>query len=204
MSTESFLGSMVPFAGTFTIRDFTPCQGQLLSIGQYTALYSLLGTNFGGDGRTSFGVPDLRGRSPIGHGNRPGGLSYSIGQMAGNEKVSLSADNLAQHSHAATFTPTGGGSVGGNFQVATNGANNTTPDADSYLAVAASSIYFKPSGFAPATLTDIKGLTIDGGTSSGGAVTVENTGGGVPFSILNPVVTINWLMSTAGIYPSRS
>ncbi|MBB1396730.1 phage tail protein [Pseudoalteromonas sp. SG44-8] len=204
MSTESFLGSMVPFAGTFTIRDFTPCQGQLLSIGQYTALYSLLGTNFGGDGRTSFGVPDLRGRSPIGHGNRPGGLSYSIGQMAGNEKASLSADNLAQHSHAATFTPTGGGSVGGNFQVATNGANNTTPDADSYLAVAASSIYFKPSGFAPATLTDIKGLTIDGGTSSGGAVTVENTGGGVPFSILNPVVTINWLMSTAGIYPSRS
>lgn len=167
-------------------------------------MYSLLGTTFGGDGRTNFGVPDLRGRSPIGHGNRPGGSSYILGQMAGNETATLRADNLAQHSHAATFTPTGGGSVDGNFQVATNGANNSTPDADSYLAVAASSIYFKPSGFAPATLTDIKWLTVDSGTSSGGAVTVENTGRGEAFSILNPIIAINWLMTTDGIYPARS
>lgn len=206
MSTESYIGSMVPFAGTFDIQNFASCQGQLIAIGESHAqvLYSLLGTTFGGDGRTNFGIPDLRGRSPIGHGNRPGGSSYIIGQMAGNETATLSADNLAQHSHAATFTPTGGGSVGGNFQVATNGANKTTPDADSYLAVAASPIYFKPSGLSPATLTDIKGLTVDGGTNSGGGVTVGNTGGGVPFSILNPIIAINWLITTNGIYPARS
>lgn len=82
---DPFIGEIKMFAGNFAPRGWAFCEGQLLPISQYTALFSLLGTTYGGDGRTTFALPDLRGRTPIHHGNGPGLSTIRIGQKGGFE-----------------------------------------------------------------------------------------------------------------------
>lgn len=96
---EGFLGEVKLFAGNFAPRGWAFCQGQLLSISQNTALFSILGTTYGGDGRTTFGLPDLRGRVPAGTGSGPGLSNYSLGQKIGTETVTLTNSNLPSHAH---------------------------------------------------------------------------------------------------------
>src|ERR1700735_274106 len=94
-----FVGEIRIFPFNFAPVGWALCQGQLLSISQNTALFSLLGTFYGGDGRTSFALPDLRGRVPVGQGQGPGLSSYDIGEMAGGEAVTLLATQIPPHSH---------------------------------------------------------------------------------------------------------
>ncbi len=97
--SEPFLGEIKMFAGTFAPRNYALCDGQLLAMPQNDALFSLLGTIYGGDGRTTFGLPDLRGRLPIHMGTGPGLSPRPIGQKAGQETVFLAAGNLPSHTH---------------------------------------------------------------------------------------------------------
>jgi microcystin-dependent protein len=106
---EGFLGQIVLFAGNFAPRSWALCQGQILAIATNTALFSILGTTYGGNGQTTFALPDLRSRVPVGQGQGPGLSSYSLGQQGGDEQVSLtSAAQLAPHTHsAAAYSDTG-------------------------------------------------------------------------------------------------
>lgn len=204
MSTDPYIGSMGVFGGAFTIRNYTMCLGQVMAISQNQALYALIGTIYGGDGRTTMAIPDLRGRSPVGQGTRPGGLDYRQGDRMGTELVSVEITHMPAHSHTAIFTPLGGTNpVSGTMQVATNSANTTTPDSDSYIAQSSVAGFFKQTLQAP-SLTNIKGLNVSGGGSAGGTVTVTNTGGSSPLNVLNPVLPINWLMATEGVFPPRN
>jgi microcystin-dependent protein len=135
MSTEPFIAEIKLFAFNFSPRGYALCQGQIMSIAQNTALFSLVGTTYGGNGQTTFGLPDLRGRVPIGQGQGPGLSNYQMGQVSGTENTTLLATNMPAHIHtlncstgAATSTsPTGnfnaateenpsyGSSVGGNM-----------------------------------------------------------------------------------------
>lgn len=101
MGQTGFIGEIRMFAGNFAPRSWALCEGQLLSISQNTALFSIIGTIYGGDGRTTFGLPDLRGRVPIGPGNGPGLPSYRIGQRGGSPTNTLTTAQLPSHSHAA-------------------------------------------------------------------------------------------------------
>ena len=96
---EPFLGQIIMFGGNFAPRGWAFCDGQLLQISQNSALFSLLGTMYGGDGRTTFGLPDLRGRSPIHAGTGPGLSPRSLGQKGGAETVVLNANQLPAHTH---------------------------------------------------------------------------------------------------------
>ena len=98
-AAEPFLGEISMFGGNFAPRGWAFCDGQLLSIAQNSALFSLLGTIYGGDGRTTFGLPDLRGRVPMHHGNGPGLSSHPIGQKSGSETVILNVLQLPAHNH---------------------------------------------------------------------------------------------------------
>jgi microcystin-dependent protein len=119
--SEPFLGELrlVPFA--FAPRGWALCAGQLLPINQNQALFSLLGTYYGGDGRTTFALPDLRGRVPLGAGEAPGGSTYELGSAGGQEVVKLTTGQLPSHTHAArgwsgaaaTKKPAGGVPAGG-------------------------------------------------------------------------------------------
>lgn len=99
LADEPFLGDIMTFGGNFCPRGWTRAEGQLLAINSNTALFSLIGTIYGGDGRTTFGLPDLRGRIAIGDGRGPGLTTSTLGQKRGGEEVVLTEANLPQHRH---------------------------------------------------------------------------------------------------------
>ena len=101
---EPFIGQIMMFSGNFAPRGWAFCDGQLLAIAQNSALFSIVGTTYGGDGRTTFGLPDLRGRTPVHQGNGPGLPPVSLGQKGGAASTTLIVQNLPAHTHAATVT----------------------------------------------------------------------------------------------------
>ena len=98
--SEPYLGMICIYPYTFAPRGWAFCAGQILPIAQNTALFSLLGTTFGGNGQTTFALPDLRGRFPVGAGQGPGLQNYDLGQVAGSENATLLASNIPPHSHS--------------------------------------------------------------------------------------------------------
>ncbi|MEM7132583.1 MAG: tail fiber protein [Chloroflexota bacterium] len=97
--SEPFLGEIRMVGFSYAPRGWAFCDGQLLGIAQHESLYSLLGTTYGGDGRTTFAVPDLRGRTPIHKGSSPGGSRYHLGQKGGDETHTLTVDEMGPHRH---------------------------------------------------------------------------------------------------------
>lgn len=102
--SEPFIGEITMFAGNFAPRGWAFCNGQLLPIAQNTALFSLLGTIYGGNGQTTFALPDLQGRAPMHPGQGPGLSSYQLGQKIGAENVQLVAQTIPQHQHTMSAT----------------------------------------------------------------------------------------------------
>src|SRR4051812_32253713 len=101
MSTEPFIGEIKLLGFNFAPRGYMTCQGQILSIAQNTALFSLLGTTYGGNGQTTFGLPDLQGRFPLSQGQGPGLPPYNMGQVAGTTNVTLTINQMPIHNHVA-------------------------------------------------------------------------------------------------------
>ncbi len=120
---EPFVGEIKMFAGNFAPRDWAFCDGQLLAVSQNDALFSLLGTMYGGDGRTTFGLPDLRGRIPIHAGSGPGLTPRQIGRKAGSEKVTVTTNQLPSHTHKFKVSGDGGTDVNPNGKVLTGSPN---------------------------------------------------------------------------------
>lgn len=146
--SEPYIGQITLFAGNFAPRGWAFCEGQLLSIAQNTALFSILGTTYGGDGRVTFALPDLRGRVPLHPGQGPGLSSYSLGEAAGTETVTLTEAEMPTHSHSMVISTTqpGGtakaieGELTPNPIVAPNAVGNTGgsqphPNMQPYLAL---------------------------------------------------------------------
>lgn len=98
--SDPFMGEIRAFAFDFPPKDWVVCEGQMLSVSQYGSLYAIMGTRFGGDGVTTFGVPDLRGRAPMHFGSGPGTSVYPLGQMGGHESIPLTTDTMPNHSHS--------------------------------------------------------------------------------------------------------
>lgn len=117
--SEPFVGEIRMFAGNFAPRSWAFCDGQLLAISQNDALFSLLGTTYGGDGRTTFGLPDLRGRLPIHAGDGPGLSPRGLGSKSGSENVTLTLNQLPSHTHGPIQAST-------NAATEENPANNVT------------------------------------------------------------------------------
>lgn len=177
---EPFIAQIILFAGNFPPRGWAFCDGQLLPINQFQALFSLVGTSYGGDGRTTFALPDLRGRSPIGPRTGPGFATYREGQKGGTENVFLNTANLPSHNHPATVA------------IGRSSSPGTTADpAGAVPAVPASSIpQYVPDASADATLNE--------------PVTVGNAGGSQPFSNRDPYLAINYIIALQGVFPSRN
>lgn len=119
--TEPAIGEISMFAGNFAPRGWALCNGQLLPINQNQALFSILGTTYGGDGRTTFGLPDLRGRAPVSAGQGPGLSDVRLGQSGGVETVTLNALQLPSHQHTTTLK--------------SEKQNNLEPDANNLILV---------------------------------------------------------------------
>ncbi len=177
------------FGGNFAPRSWALCEGQLLAISQNTALFSILGTTYGGDGRTTFALPDLRGRTAIGPGNGPGLSSRRQGEKLGSERNVLNVTQIPSHTHAAT----------GKLKLADTAANNIP--ANSYPAAISGRDSVGGS-------LQILGWNTAGGATFGAAdgvtVTVGNTGGNQSVNNMQPYIAIYYIICLQGIFPSRS
>jgi microcystin-dependent protein len=179
MASQPYLGAIFIFAGNFAPRGFLLCQGQLLPISQYTALFSILGTTYGGNGTTNFALPDLQCRAPIGQGNGAGLSPVTLGQASGVQNVSILTSNMPQHNHLVN--------------VSTASGNQTSP-ANQFIASGIDSQQGNVLGF---TASATAGNTLAQGS-------VSLAGNGVPLGIQNPYLGINYIIAIQGIFPSRN
>ena len=190
--SDPFIASMCVFAGNFAPRGYAFTHGQLLPIAQNTALFSLVGTIYGGDGRTSFGLPDTRGRSVIGAGNGAGLSNYQIGQRGGAETVVLSTLQMPAHSHTASTTVTATATAHAN-----NAGNKTSPDGNVWAQKGRTNIY---SDQAPDVTMSADAVSVD----ASGVTTITNTGGNQSHENRPPYIAMNWVIALVGTYPSRN
>lgn len=193
-----FLGQIIQGGWNFAPRGYATCAGQLLPISSNTALFSLLGTTYGGNGQTTFALPDLRGRAMIGPGQGPGLSNYDLGQASGTESTTLTINQLPAHTHTATFA-----NNGSSFSGAPVDATLKVPSAGAVLARSVDTAVPAnvPKIYAPAGTAATAAF---GGLNVAGTVTVNPAGGSQPFSIISPYLTIQIVIALQGIFPSRN
>ena len=180
---DPFIAEIVMFGGNFAPRGWAFCEGQLLPISQNTALFSLLGTTYGGDGRTTFALPDLRGRAPLGPRHGPGLSDYRLGQMGGVENVTLQTPQIPSHTHTATSQ-----------------ANAVTPGGNSNDAV--NNLWADDAGVSSGTYhSGPANATMNAGAVS---TNVNPAGGGQSHTNIQPYLAVNFIIALTGIFPPRN
>ncbi len=182
---EGTLSEIRMFAGNFAPRNWAFCEGQLLPISSNTALFSLIGTIYGGDGRTTFALPDLRGRVPIGAGQGPGLSHYTVGDRGGTESNTLTVNQMPSHNHQGVAKVSSGNAT---QSVATNGASIATPGKGSGRSFEATE------GFNTAS----PDITLNSDT-----VSTVSVGGSQPVSNIQPYLSTYYIICLVGIFPSR-
>ena len=173
---DAYIGEIRMFAGNFAPKGWALCDGQLLPISQNQALFALLGTTYGGDGQTTFALPDLRGRMPLHEGTGPGLTPRTLGESGGAEQVTLTLSQIPAHTHVATVS-----------------ADSTVGATD------------QPKGALPArnaSATPQYGTQAN--VQMGNAVQVASAGGGQAHSIMSPFTAVNFIIALQGIFPSRN
>ena len=188
-----YYGEVRLFAGTFAPAMWAYCMGQYLDINQNQALYSILGTWFGGDGRTTFRIPDLRGRTAIGIGQGPGLTNRIQGQFFGWETHTLTTSQMPAHNHLAALT----GSATVSPAAQSGRASLTNDPTDNYPAqpAAGTDIY------SDSVNTSMGPSAVD---TSGLGIAVGLTGNSLPFNIMQPSLVLSYIICTDGLYPSRN
>ena len=172
--TEPFVGEIRIFAGNFAPRGWAFCDGQLLAVSQNEALFSLVGTIYGGDGRTTYGIPDLRGRTPMHRGQGPGLSNRKQGAALGTERVTLVESQMPSHTHS--------------FGASTDAATQTSPGGNVFAAGSTEAHFYIPAPENPKSLM---------------GAPVGNTGGSQSHNNLMPALCLNFIISLFGTYPSR-
>ncbi|HTJ26129.1 MAG TPA: tail fiber protein [Candidatus Limnocylindria bacterium] len=175
MSTP-YLGQIMMFGGNFAIRGWAMCNGQLLSIQQNPALFSILGTTYGGNGVSTFGLPDMRARAPLSQGQGLGLSTYVLGQQAGTENVTLLNANLPVHNHVVNASSVAGNAVTTNNSILASENPGQKPDVYS---------------------TNTANTTMNPSM-------LQNAGGGLPVEIVQPFLCVTFLIALTGIFPSRN
>jgi|JI7StandDraft_1071085.scaffolds.fasta_scaffold25357_2 microcystin-dependent protein len=190
---EGYIAEMRYFASNFAPRNWALCTGQLLSISTNTALFSLLGTTYGGDGRTTFALPDARGRFIVSPGQSPGTSNYSLGEKSGSQSVSLTLQNLPNHTHTVV-----GSAVGGNMTPVGSTETSTSEPNGSRFGAGDGINPYSQGGIPDTTLAPV---SISNITNN---LTIGTSGGSQPLPILNPYLGLNVVICQYGIFPSRN
>ena len=182
---EPLIGQIMMFAGSFAPKGWAFCQGQLLPIAQYNALFSILGTTYGGDGRTTFALPNLGGRVPVGTGQSPGLSHYSNGQVGGVENVTLNQTEMPAHIHVAQVK------VSANLGT-TNNPIGKVPGAVQ-AQVDRSGTPFPVTAYSDAPT----------GSASSDSTSILPSGGNQAHNNMQPYLGMNYIICMEGIYPPR-
>ena len=191
---EPFIGEIKMVGFNFAPRGYAFCDGQLLPIALNSALFSLLGTTYGGDGRTTFALPDMRGRTAIHPGTGTGLSSYRLGQIGGAEMVTLNQAQVASHSHVAT-TDTSGMQV--MLHAHDSSGNSSSPDGKVMAVKNRTNIY---SSNAPDVTMSSAAASLSGGATT----SIANAGGNQAHENRMPYIAVYHVIALVGIFPSRS
>lgn len=194
---DFYLAQIMFFAGNFAPRGFALCQGQMMGISQNTALFSLLGVVYGGDGQSTFQLPNAGGRTIVGTGQAPGvSHNYQLGEVGGAEQTTITSAQMPMHVHA--LTP---GQANAAVQAVTDNTSGSTtnaPEAGARLGVT----FADGGGEGPAIYVPAgSGNTVNLAGSVSGSTSMA--GGSQPLSIMQPYLGLNVLIVTEGLYPSR-
>ena len=195
---EVFLGTIQMFGFNFAPNGWALCNGQIISLAQNQALFSLLGTIYGGNGQSTFGLPNLQSRLPIGQGSGPGLTPRVIGESSGTENVSILSSNLPPQ-----VIPTSGLTVTTTINLASTPSNQVTAPTSTNAYIGASTpsgppsaaIYSDQQGASPVALK---------GASSTIAGTLATPGGSLPIGVMNPFLAVNFSIALQGLFPSRN
>ncbi|ABC32695.1 Microcystin-dependent protein [Hahella chejuensis KCTC 2396] len=177
---DSYIGEIRIFAATFAPRNWSFCDGQVLAASQQAALFSLLGSFYGGDGRTTFALPDMRGRLPLHFGQGPGLTPYAIGARVGVESVTVTMENMPPHTHTLMAS---NDAVTVDVSPSNQVTGVTDPAAPFYT-----------------TTGNITPLASEAVGYAGGAQNQQTS----PHSIMMPYLALNFIISLKGVYPSRN
>jgi len=179
---ETFLGSVCVFGFNFAPYGWQYCNGQILPISQYAALFSLLGTYYGGNGTSTFGLPNLQGRASIHMGQHSGGSLYTIGETGGVDNVTILTSNMPAHSHSLSMSinannraQSSSSPVGAYPAMSANTLNNYNPPP------ASTNVFMKPA-----------------------SITLGTSGGSIPVTISDPTLVMNYCIAMTGIFPTRN
>lgn len=188
----TYVGEVKLFAGNYAPQGWAFCNGQTVSVNDYQLLYSLLGTTYGGDGRTTFGLPNMQAHMGVGQGLSISGNNYAVGATGGVATVTLTEANLPAHSHNLTGT-TAAATTGvptNNLLATTNGNNSTLtppyPDVKLYTTLPL-----------PGSTDTQPGVTLNTGT-------VTSAGGNGPHNNMMPYITLSYIIALNGVYPTSS
>ncbi|NJL82618.1 MAG: phage tail protein [Chloroflexaceae bacterium] len=204
MPQEPFIGEIYLVPYNFAPRGYAFCQGQLLSIAQNSALFALIGTTFGGNGQTTFALPDLRGRVPLGVGQGSGLSLRNLGELAGSETNTLATNQLPSHTHALA------GSLNATTQVsATLRGSNALADQNSPQGHALAETNAR-AGQPPIYTTQSPIVDMQAGSINTTATTtitnglsISATGSNIPVNNMQPYLGLNYIIALVGIFPSR-
>lgn len=177
---DPFIGQIVMFGGNFAPRGWAFCNGQLLAIAQNSALFSILGTIYGGDGRTTFGLPELRGRAAVhaGGSSGPGLTNRPLGSRGGSQTNTLTTNNMPSHNHVATQR--------GELALANSG-----DPTNKLAAISTSQVYTSNTAASEVNLAPE-------------SIVVSNTGGGQAVNNMQPYTAVNYIIALVGVFPSRN
>lgn len=204
---DVFVGTIILWSAPRIPKGWRLCDGSLLPIEEHQELFNLIGNLYGGDGHSTFALPDLRGRFPLGSGKAQGRIEHGLGQSGGNEAITLSAAQLPMHTHSASFTPA---PLGGNIKstlLASTKPGNTDQAEHNYLANASSennankwNNFISPSE-ADKSLAPLAGFSL-AGSGAGGTVQIGSSGSSQPISITPPYQSIHYIIAIKGTYPN--
>jgi len=180
--SQPFLGEIRMFAGNYAPKGWQLCNGQLLAINQFTALFSLLGTTFGGNGINNFQLPNLQGRIPVGEGQGIGLTGRTLGEFSGTESVTITPQTMPQHNHQFMVTSA----------VATLNTTNATSVPAAEIAPVTGSFYAVNVGTPPLTMGTLNPASL------------AANGGSTPHTNLMPALCLTFIIAMVGIFPSRN
>lgn len=196
---DAFMGLICNWAPNFAPRGWAFCQGQLLPVAQQTAMFSLLGTTYGGNGQTTFALPNLLGRVAVTVGQAPGGASHVQGEAGGSDSVTMMMSQMPMHTHTAMPNLTGGAIPATTAAATVAGPGNGNIPAG-LSGETSDGLAVTVNGYAPASTAN---TTLPAGHVTG-TITVGMAGGSQPLPIMQPYLVLQSIICLQGIFPSRN
>ena len=191
---EAYIGEVRLFAGNFEPRNWAFCQGQLIAIRQNTALFSILGTTYGGDGRVTFGLPDFRDYVGIGVGNGLGLSARVLGEKGGQENVTLLTHEMPSHTHETVLTGQP------KLKVSSSPATQTAPITGSSIAQPG---FLVNGSFAPTMGMNLEEPAVELNANIDMKLRTQASGGSIPHNNMQPYIGMNYVICLYGIFPPR-